>query len=745
MMEIGIPLRRIRQFLFHVRSYGFWSACRTTWLFFRVRANSFLNLAGIESHGDMPWAVFESRFLSRRDAYKGVFVQNPVITWNEGLFQRPQQMALALGRLGYLVIYKTPDPTLDKVVGVRNIAPNVYLANAECFDFIDGAFHSVYSTITAFAFDGIEKSDSCFRVIYEYVDHIDPAISGKEAINHLLEEKRIAFNENKYDFIVATARELADEAVKAVCPDKVLYVPNGVDCWHYRNPVQNNISLPNNLLKFKENYENIVGYFGAIAPWLWYDEIKKLTNNRPDLGFVFIGPDYSGREVARLPRTENVLWLDAVSYEILPAYASQFDVCFIPFEPGPIAHTTSPLKLFEYFALEKPVIATSQMHECTAFDVVFAGDSAESWSAAIDNAISLKSDIIFREKLTRLADENSWDNRARSMEYVFLGRDTGEKDEEEVRDEIAMIGPILQRLMWADHNIRRQIQKWGVNVLPINIYSNSPSLDEVDTSFEYEESQSPPYLNDHLFNREMQRVVLEKLTIYSPEFDPPIDGDEEKPNGYFWKNGQFSYSDAMAYYCFIRQLRPSTILEIGSGFSTLVAIQAIGKNGTGEIHCVEPYPRPFLVEAAHITLHKRVAESLDIEFINDLLSDGDVLFIDSTHTVKSGSDCLNIYLRLLPGVRHNIFVHVHDVFLPYGLPKPWLIDKQIFWTEQYLLMGFLLDNPKTQILFGSNYADHFLSDKLTRFMGGKAIAGGGSLWFSYNGRDNVTSHRDGSL
>ena len=420
-MEISASLRRIRQFLFHMRSYGFRSACRTTWLFFRVRAKSFLNLAGVEveSHGDMPWAEFENRFLSRRDIYKGVFVQNPVLIWNARLFQRPQQMALALGRLGYLVIYKTPDSTLDKVAGVRNVAPNVYLVNAGNFDFIEGAVHSIYSTRTVPDFDNIEKSDSRFRVIYEYVDHIDPAITGKETINHLLEEKRVAFNENKYDFIVATARELADEAVKASGPDKVLYVPNGVDCWHYRNPLHKNYALPNNLLKFREDHENIVGYFGAIAPWLWYDEIGKLMNNRPDLGFVFIGPDYSGREVARLPRAKNVLWLDTVSYDILPAYASQFDIGFIPFEPGQIAHTTSPLKLFEYFALEKPVVVTSQLHECTAFDVVFAGDGAESWSTAIDNAISFKSDVAFKEKLTRLADENSWDNRARSLEEIF--------------------------------------------------------------------------------------------------------------------------------------------------------------------------------------------------------------------------------------------------------------------------------------------------------------------------------------
>ena len=157
-------------------------------------------------------------------------------------------------------------------------------------------------------------------------------------------------------------------------------------------------------------------------------------------------------------------------------------------------------------------------------------------------------------------------------------------------DEIATIGPILRRLRWSNQGIRRKVQQWGVNVLPIGFYSDSPSLGEIDASFEYEEPQFPPYLNGDLFYEEMQRTVLDKLTTFSQEFAPPVDGDAEKPSGYFWKSGQFGYSDAMAYYCFVRHLRPSIVLEIGSGFSTLVAMQAVGKNGTGAIHCVEPYP-----------------------------------------------------------------------------------------------------------------------------------------------------------
>lgn len=417
MKIISAVVRRMRQFLSHAGTYGLGSAFRTAGLFFRVRMNSLARRNRAEPYRDMSWAEFESRFLSRRGIYKGVFVQNVVIPWNDSLFQRPQQMALALGRLGYLVIYKTPFPALDEVVGVRNIAPNVYLTNSENFHFIENAVHSVYSTVV-YPTDRT-KEHSRYCMIYEYVDHIDQRISGKENTKHLIAHKQHAFEDGKYEFIIASARRLEDEAVEAVGRDKVLLVPNGVDTWHYRNPDHVHTSLSRIFVEFINQYENIIGYFGAIAPWLWYDEITTLVNSRTDLGFVFIGPDYADA-VVRLPQTRNVLRLDKIDHEILPAYANRFDVCFIPFEPGEIARTTSPLKLFEYFALEKPVVVTSQMNECTAFDVVFSGDDANSLSTAIDEAIGFKSDRAFKDRLARLADENSWDNRARLLEKVFL-------------------------------------------------------------------------------------------------------------------------------------------------------------------------------------------------------------------------------------------------------------------------------------------------------------------------------------
>jgi hypothetical protein len=304
-------------------------------------------------------------------------------------------------------------------------------------------------------------------------------------------------------------------------------------------------------------------------------------------------------------------------------------------------------------------------------------------------------------------------------------------------EEISLVGPILQRLVWADKETRAKIQKFEVNVLPINFYSNTPSIEEIESSYEYT-IETPPYFNPNVFEPKRFRQTLEQMLKFSTEFNPPLDGDEDKCQRFFWKNSQFSYSDAMSYYCFVRLIRPSTIVEIGGGFSTLVALEAVENNQTGAIHCIEPFPREFLKRDKRISLHPVKAQDIGAGFLNDILHDNDILFIDSTHTVKTGSDCLHIYLRLLPEIKRNVFVHVHDVFLPFGLPKEWLLDRQIFWTEQYLLLAFLIDNPKASVLYGSNYNANWNSSLMGQLMANKYPFGGGSLWFTYNGNTHHT-------
>ncbi|HMV59952.1 MAG TPA: hypothetical protein PKC07_01945, partial [Agitococcus sp.] len=368
---------------------------------------------------DLSWEEFNSGILANRDSYLGIFIQELAVDWNIPLYQRPQHMATALGRLGYLVIYKTDNWGGDNVNGFREVEKNVWLTNkTQQVDTIPSVVRSIYSTAFQNTPQTLLKNNKRGILIYEYIDHIDPQISGDaENIQRLLALKDLACTSD-VDFVVASARKLEEEMVSLVGKKKVISIPNGVDTRHYRNPIHKKMALPNNVVQFRKKYTNIVGYFGALAPWLWYDLINDLVKSRPDLGFVFIGPDYYGG-LAKLPKAENVLYLGVVDYKILPAYAHTFDVCFIPFALGEIAKTTSPLKLFEYFALMKPVVVTSDMQECIQFQEVFSGGDVSSISQAIDKAIVIKKDHEFCQKLSNLADQNDWDKRAQELDVVF--------------------------------------------------------------------------------------------------------------------------------------------------------------------------------------------------------------------------------------------------------------------------------------------------------------------------------------
>jgi len=367
---------------------------------------------------DISWEEFNERVLERRDQYRGVYIQELVIDWNVPLYQRPQHIASAMARLGCLVIYRTDNWGGDDVNGFREVAKNVWITNSTMTDAIEGAVRSIYSTAYAHQPGAFETRPKSSVLVYEYIDHIDPQISGEpENIARLVAMKDWAFG-GGVDVIVASAKVLEAEAIAAAGSDNVILVQNGVDTRHYRSPAQGSVAVPESLVEFRGRYRTIVGYFGAIAPWLWYDAVRELVENRPDLGFVFIGPDYY-RGVDRLPTDDNVLYMGTVDYKVLPGHARFFDVCFIPFEPGEIAKTTSPLKLFEYFALEKPVVVTSDMLECVAHAEVFHGRSATEFSDAIDAAVAVKDDESFKRRLAQLADENDWDRRAEAFARAF--------------------------------------------------------------------------------------------------------------------------------------------------------------------------------------------------------------------------------------------------------------------------------------------------------------------------------------
>ncbi len=187
-------------------------------------------------------------------------------------------------------------------------------------------------------------------------------------------------------------------------------------------------------------------------------------------------------------------------------------------------------------------------------------------------------------------------------------------------------------------------------------------------------------------------------------------------NDKFIGNNRFDGLDAYIAYLTIRETCPIKIIEIGSGFSTLIQSKALEKNNKGEIICIEPYPD---MELSSITCVKDVLkeklENINIEFFKQLKY-GDILFIDSSHIVKTGSDVLKIFSEILPILNSGVIVHFHDIFLPLDYPVKWIKEEYRFWNEQYMLYTFLLFNNSFKTIFANSYLGYKFPEEIKKLL-----------------------------
>lgn len=206
---------------------------------------------------------------------------------------------------------------------------------------------------------------------------------------------------------------------------------------------------------------------------------------------------------------------------------------------------------------------------------------------------------------------------------------------------------------------------------------------------------------------------------------------------FHFNNGRFDGLDALALYCLLRHFQPMHEIEVGSGYSTRVASLAISANGHGSITCIEPYPEPWLDQlpgVAHVVAQP-VQSATSVDF--SALAAGDILFIDSTHVVRTGGDVPFLFLEILPLLAPGVIVHVHDIFLPRDYPRTWLTDQHLFWSEQYLLHAFLLFNDTYEVLFSSSFMAARHATLLHEVFPFAPAHQGGSFWLRRKARSRT--------
>lgn len=182
-------------------------------------------------------------------------------------------------------------------------------------------------------------------------------------------------------------------------------------------------------------------------------------------------------------------------------------------------------------------------------------------------------------------------------------------------------------------------------------------------------------------------------------------------SGFTFDNPNFGPGDAEFLYSAIRHFKPARILEIGSGHSTRMMLEAIGANQADagsyrcELVCVEPYEMPWLEHMPGCTLLRQRVEDLDLKHVQ-ALDANDILFIDSSHVIRPQGDLVREYLELLPRLAPGVLVHLHDIFTPRDYPRRWIVDEVRLWNEQYLFEAFMCGNSGFHIVGALNFLAH---------------------------------------
>lgn len=264
---------------------------------------------------------------------------------------------------------------------------------------------------------------------------------------------------------------------------------------------------------------------------------------------------------------------------------------------------------------------------------------------------------------------------------------------------------------------------------PGHFYSPIASLADVDRHAE-RLFRTPPRTLPGIELREDEQLAL--LSRLEPFYDEqPWSERRMAARRYFFENPAYSYSDALFLYCMIRHARPQRIIEIGSGYSSCAILDTseLFFGGKIQVTCIEPYPkllRSLIREGDLLELIEKPLQDVSVERFAALES-GDILFIDSTHVAKIGSDVNYIFAEILPALARGVYVHVHDIFYPFEYPKAWVYEGRS-WNEAYMLRAFLTCNREFEITLFNTFLERFHRDYFAEHMPLCLKNEGGSIW-----------------
>lgn len=253
--------------------------------------------------------------------------------------------------------------------------------------------------------------------------------------------------------------------------------------------------------------------------------------------------------------------------------------------------------------------------------------------------------------------------------------------------------------------------RFGVQILPAHYYSPVPNILELKETIDvWAHPSTLPGVNVDLDEqgRTLKSVCLPFLGEYSGNRIYRDATSKGSGPGY-------GYIEAQCLHAVLRFFKPRRVVEVGSGVSTWCAMAALKSNSNGSgtparLISIEPHPSDRLKALREVELIEQEVQRVPFDVFTDLQK-GDLLFIDSSHTVKPGGDVNFLILEVLPRLKPGVIVHFHDIYLPYDYPRDTL-RTYLHGMETSLLRAFLISNSRVKILFCLSHLHYERSEVL---------------------------------
>lgn len=267
--------------------------------------------------------------------------------------------------------------------------------------------------------------------------------------------------------------------------------------------------------------------------------------------------------------------------------------------------------------------------------------------------------------------------------------------------------PFVKRKL-AYYESRLNLLSYQIGFEPGHYYSPIPDLEEVTAnSSEIFSKKKLPGID---LNTGMQLEILNQLKHHYDSYLYNKNSPSDEKLRYKKEGAWYRFADSVFLHCMLLEFRPKKVIEIGSGHSSALMLDVNEHFLNNEIKFtfIEPFPEERLLKimtnddkSRNIIIKEKAQAVNEAEF--KTLNENDILFIDSTHVSKIGSDVNFLFLEILPILNPGVLIHIHDIFFPFELPKHWVLNNRWFWNENYLLHAFLLNNKDFEIVAFNSY------------------------------------------